>query len=78
MPYDVITGLPQLWDSYSQSIFPTPYEVRCAQHGDVYLTAQEYVRQRELPEDPFRCPICREPSRFNERRFVLHITKAEN
>lgn len=37
---------------------PTPWAVRCPEHGQVYLTSHEYRRQLARADVRWWCPIC--------------------
>lgn len=38
---------------------PTPYLLECAQHGQVFITEDEFNKQISSADDDFICPLCR-------------------
>lgn len=41
------------------SALESPYLVTCAQHGQVFLTEEEFISQIGNSNDEFICPLCR-------------------
>lgn len=37
---------------------PTPWAIRCARHGQVFFTEQEYDRQMNKANAVWECPMC--------------------
>jgi hypothetical protein len=48
---------------------PTPWAVRCPNHGQVFLTHAEYVRQMYHADTLWLCPTCKEASWFDDANF---------
>lgn len=41
----------------AHSLTPTPYAVLCPQHGQQFLTDDEYSRQLCRPDSRWKCPV---------------------
>ena len=55
------------------STTPTPFAVRCAEHGLVYLTEAEYRVQMDNPDDCWRCPTCRQVANWDDDNYEDRI-----
>jgi hypothetical protein len=42
--------------TYEESPLPTRFAVLCPEHGRVFLTEAEYMRQLDLSDEHWRCP----------------------
>lgn len=56
---------------------PTPYAVKCREHGIVYLTEREYYVQLCAADSLWLCPHCGESAAFQDDIFEAAINKEE-
>lgn len=56
------------------STTPTPWAVNCRQHGLVYLTEAEYIRQMEDSDSLWKCPDCHEPAEWDDATYEAAMT----
>lgn len=47
----------------------TPWAVICREHGQVFLTEEEYVWQMNHPDDLWGCPICGKAAQWDDDNF---------
>ena len=48
---------------------PTPWAVICCDHGRVFLSYHEYVRQMNRPDSVWICPACGDSAGFDDETF---------
>jgi hypothetical protein len=53
----------------------TPFMVRCAAHGPVFLTPNEYDDAMHRPDDLWTCPICGEHAIWDDANYEARIDK---
>lgn len=51
------------------STVETPYAVICREHGQQFLTDDEYGRQLCRPDSLWTCPVCREASQWDDDHY---------
>ena len=49
--------------------FATPYAVLCREHGQVFLTKDEYGRQLSRPDALWQCPKCGEEATWDDDHY---------
>jgi hypothetical protein len=47
----------------------TPYAVLCDDHGQRFLTEEQYARQLNRPDSFWACPACGESSRWDDDEY---------
>ena len=47
----------------------SPYAVICPAHGQVFLTAEQYMKQLMLPDMRWTCIICGEVAEFDDENY---------
>jgi hypothetical protein len=47
----------------------TPWMITCPNHGQVFLTSEEYMDQMYQPDTFWECPICGESSEWNDENY---------
>lgn len=53
----------------------TPYAVLCDDHGQQFLTAEEYVYQMSRPDLLWRCPRCGEFAHWDDDEYDAALDK---
>lgn len=48
---------------------PTAWAVICGEHGQVFLTREEYDRQMDSPSALWACPECGEVAQWDDDNF---------
>ncbi len=51
------------------AVFETPWAVICPNHGEVFLTHEQYMAQMYEVDVMWKCPICSEYSEWNDENF---------
>lgn len=59
----------KLTKTTGRSETPTPYAVECPEHGKVYLSGDNYMRQLQRPDDKWRCPTCDRVSEWDDDNY---------
>ena len=56
---------------------PTPWAVRCPQHGLVFLDGPEYDRQMRKPDSTWHCPIDGEHAWWSDDNYDAWMADQE-
>ena len=48
----------------------TPWAVICTEHGQVFLTFEEYIRQLDKPNSIWTCPKCGEAAPWDDDHYA--------
>lgn len=51
----------------------SPYVVLCDDHGQQFLTAEEYDYQMSRPDSPWRCPRCGESAQWDDDEYEASL-----
>jgi hypothetical protein len=54
----------------------TPWAVICREHGQVFMTAEEYESQMFMPDSVWKCPLCGRKSEWDDDNHEAMERKA--
>lgn len=47
----------------------TPWAVICREHGQVFLTDEEYDSQMDAPDSVWKCPLCGRSAEWDDENY---------
>lgn len=56
----------------------TPYAVICREHGQQFLTEEQYSAQLMRPDSYWECPICGSHSEWDDDNYEEHMYANED